>query len=79
MKVKDLIAQLSTLNPEVDVVGFCSSSKNDFNIHTVETDVVVDYGSDSGFHTEHGLSKFPTRKVSVCDTKPVGETVVVIH
>lgn len=79
MKVKELIAKLSDLDQEADVVGFCTSCKDDFHVHGADADAVVDYGSIDGYRTEHGLSKFLTRKVSTCDTKPVGETVVVIH
>lgn len=79
MKVKELTAQLANLNPESDVIGFCACCKNDFHIHGADADSVVDFGSDNGFHTEHGLRKFPTRKVSMCDAKPIGETVAVIH
>lgn len=79
MKVKELIARLAKLDPEADVIGFCTSCKDDFHVHGADADSVVDYGSSDGYHTEHGLSKFLTRKVSACDMKPVGETVVVIH
>lgn len=79
MKVKNLIEWLSQLDPETEVVGFCPDCKNDFRIRGITTDVVATCGSDDGFHTEHGLSRFPSCKVSVCDIMPVGETVAVIH
>ena len=79
MKVKDLISQLAKLDPNADVVGFCTSCKDDFHVHGADIVFVTDYGSGDGYHVEHGLAKYITQKVSACDMKPVGETVVVIH
>lgn len=79
MKVKELIAVLSTFNPDALVVGYCKYSEDDFLVGDVVTDKVVDMGYSDGFTKEYCLDSFYCEGESVCRNMPLGTEVVVIH
>ena len=79
MKVKELIAELQTMNPDDEVIGYDNILHRDFTIHGVIRDEVIDTGISDGFHKLYSLQNFFVNGVSVCDKEPVGTKIVVIH
>lgn len=79
MKVKELIAELQTMNPDARVVGYCSRSEDDFWVNGVAIDKVVNSQYSDGFTKEYCLDKFYNQGSSVCSDEPLGTEVVVIY
>lgn len=79
MTVKELITELSAMNPDDIVIGYDDIHHRDFTIHGVTSDEVVDTGISDGFHKLYSLRSFFVNGISVCDKEPVGTKVVVLH
>lgn len=79
MTVKELREKLSTMPPDANVIVFDTIHRDDFYIHNVTADKVIDDGMNDGFTKEYRLSKFLCYEESLCSRFPVGTEFVVLH
>lgn len=74
MTVSDLVAKLLECDPDAQVVGYDSHSKDDFLINSVKNASVIkeETWGDKSF------SGFYTKGISIAEAEPLGKNFVVI-